>query len=180
MKDIKIPLRKTRIFLMLLGSILFVVVGVFGMINPAKYVTFLFRNPVFIFISGFASVLFFGFTTFSIIKKLFQTSMGLIINDEGIIDNSSGVSAGMIFWKDIEYIDYFAVLNQKFIRIIVKNPDEYINRQTSLVKRKMMTANYKNQGSPIQISANTLKINFKKLYELLQNNFSEKKEHHQL
>ncbi|MDR0682640.1 MAG: hypothetical protein LBG15_12470 [Dysgonamonadaceae bacterium] len=179
MKNIEIPLRKTKIFLMLLGSIVFVVAGIFFMINPAKYVSVLWRSPVFIFVGGFVSVLFFGFTGFSIIKKLLQTRTGLTINNEGIIDNSSGVSAGMIFWEDIENIDVFKVLNQKFIRIVVKNPNEYINRQTSSITRKMMAANHKKYGSPVQIPANTLKINFDELYELLQNNFLEQKEHHQ-
>jgi hypothetical protein len=173
MKNIEIPLKKINIFLILLGSIIFAVTGILLLINPAKYVTVLFRNPVFIFMAGFVSVLFFGFVTFSIMKKLFQARIGLIINDEGIIDNSSGTSIGMVFWKDIEKIEVIEVVNQKFIRIIVKNPNEYVERQTSSITRKIATANYKRYGSPVQISANTLKVKFDELYELLQNNFLE-------
>jgi len=158
---------------MLLGSIIFVVIGILGMINPAKYVSAVFRSPVIIFISGLAGVLFFGYIVFLILKKLFKGGTGLIINDEGINDNSGGSSAGMIFWKDIEKIDVLNVLNQKFIRIIVKNPDEYIERQTSLITKKIMAANYKKYGSPLQISANTLNIKFDELYELLRHNLIE-------
>ena len=173
MNKIEIPLKKVNIILMLSGSILFVVAGIFAMVNPAKYVTVLFRSPVLIFIVGLAAFLFFGFAVFPLVKKLFQSKMGLIINDEGIIDNSGSASAGMILWKDMEGIDTVNVLSQQFIRITVKNPDEYIKRQTSAITRKMMAANYKKYGSPIQISANTLKVSFDKLYELLQNNFLE-------
>jgi hypothetical protein len=175
MEKIEIPMSKTKIFLMLLGSIAFVVAGVFFMITPARYVFVLFRNPIVIFIAGFASVLFFGFITFTIVKKLFQVKIGLTINNKGIIDNSSGTSTGMIYWEDIEKIDAFKVVNQKIIRIIVKNPDDYIERQTSSIKRKIVAANYKQYGSPVQISANMLKIKFNELYELLQDQFSENK-----
>ena len=171
MKNIEISLSKTKMFLMLFGCIVFVIAGICFMTNPAKYVSVIFRNSTFIFIAGLVSILFFGFIAYHITKKIFQTNIGLIINDEGIIDNSGGSSLGMIYWKDIEAIDAFKVVHQKFIRIIVKNPNDYIERQTNLTKRKVAMANYKAYKSPIQISANTLKIKFDELYKLLQNKF---------
>lgn len=170
MKNIEISLSKTKMFLMLLGSMIFVIISIFGIMNPERYISFIFRNPTFIFISSIAGFLFFGFTTYFIIKQLFQCRIGLIINDEGIIDSSNSNSLGIIFWKDIKEIDTFKVFNQKFIRIVVKNPNDYIERQTDF-KRKLAMANYKTYGSPIQISANTLKIKFDELYKLLQKEF---------
>jgi hypothetical protein len=99
----------------------------------------------------------------------------LIINSEGIIDNSSGVSAGLVLWKDIIEITTSNVMNQKFLMFIVKNPEEYINRQNGIVKRKAMEMNYRSYGSPISISANTLDTNFEELYELLQRKFNKNK-----
>jgi hypothetical protein len=109
------------------------------------------------------------------IKKLPDNKPGLIINSEGIIDNSSGVSAGLVLWKDIIEITTSNVMNQKFLMFIVKNPEEYINRQNGIVKRKAMEMNYRSYGSPISISANTLDTNFEELYELLQRKFNKNK-----
>lgn len=43
--------------------------------------------------------------------------------------------------------------------ILMNNSNDYIKRQTSVLKRKGKEISYKNYGSPISISANTLKYN---------------------
>ena len=121
MKNIENPLSKTKMFLMLFGCIVFVVAGVCFMINPAKYVSVIFRNSTFIFIAGLLSVLFSGFITYHMVKTLFHTKIGLIINDEGIIDNSSGGSLGMIYWKDIQKKScrYFCTNTNKILLLFI-------------------------------------------------------------
>jgi hypothetical protein len=124
-------------------------------------------NPTVIFIVGLASVLFFGLVAITIFRKLSDKKPGLIINRQGIIDNSSGVSAGLILWTDIEDIKVSQAMNQKFLMFIVKNPQAYLNKVTNPLKRKGMEMNYRTYGSPISISANSLQINFDNLYSLL-------------
>ena len=173
--QIEIPLSKQKLYLMLFGSIVFVCIGTWFVVNPPKINNPIFDNPMLILISGISAIIFFGYIAFTIFKKLPDNKPGLIINSEGIIDNSSGVSAGIISWKDIIEITTLNVMNQKFIMFIVKNPEEYIKRQNGVVKRKAMEMNYRNYGSPISISANTLDTNFEELYELLQRKFKENK-----
>lgn len=171
--QIEIPLSKQKLYLMLFGSILFVGIGTWLAVNPPKSNHPIFGNSMIILISGIVAIVFFGYTAFSLLKKLPDNKPGLIINSEGIIDNSSGVSAGIVLWTDIIEISVSNVMNQKFLMFIVKNPEEYINRQSGIVKRKAMEMNYKTYGSPVSISANTLDTNFEELYELLQRKFKE-------
>ncbi|MGZ5190425.1 MAG: STM3941 family protein [Flavisolibacter sp.] len=68
---------------------------------------------------------------------------GLIIDDTGLVDNSGGLSAGDILLSDIEEISVMQIQKQKMIMIYVINPQDYIDRQTSFLKRKGMQLNYK-------------------------------------
>jgi len=175
MTQIEIPLSKKKMLLAFFGAIVFVGLGVLFLINPSMFTNPIFRNPTIILIVGFASVLFFGLVAITVFRKLSDKKAGLIINRQGIIDNSSGVSAGLVLWSDIEEIKISNVMSQKFLMFIVKNPQDYINRVTNPLKRKGMEMNYRTYGSPISISANSLQINFDKLYKLLIEKMKESK-----
>ncbi|MDA1345431.1 MAG: hypothetical protein O3A07_07910 [Bacteroidetes bacterium] len=110
-----------------------------------------------------------------IAKKLFENKYGIKINDEGIYDNSTSINSGLIKWENIESIEKSKVVNQNFIRVIVNNPNEFIERQTNFLIRKNVETNIKKFGSPIQISANGLKIGFNELYELITEEFNKRK-----
>ena len=166
-QPIEIPLSKKKLTLMVIGSLIFVVLGILFVTSPEKYTSSIMRSPTIIFISGLASILFFGLCFFFILKKLGDKSPGLIISDEGIMDNSSGVSVGQIKWTEIEDISVIKVYRQKLIMLQIKNPQDYIDKQTSSFKRKMMTINYKMYGTPVSLTANGLKISFNELLSTL-------------
>ena len=104
---------------------------------------------------------------FFIAKKLGDNSLGLIISNKGIFDNSSGVSAGQILWSDIENISVIKIHRQRLIMLQVTNPQEYIDKQTSSFKRKIMQLNFKIYGTPLSITSNGLKISFDELLSTL-------------
>ena len=172
-KQIEIKLSKRKLTLMFVGSMIFVGLGVWFIINPTKFQSPIFQSTTLIFVAGLLGVLFFGFVGIFIFKKLSDKKVGLTVTDEGIIDNSSGVSAGQIFWTDVSKIEVAEVFNQNFLMLIVDNPEQYIGRQTSAVKRKAMQMNFKSFGSPISISANGLQCNFQELKNILQEKFAE-------
>lgn len=168
-QQIEIPLSKKKLILMVVGSIIFVGLGILFVINPEKYTSPIMRNPTVIFFSGIASILFFGLCSFFIVKKLSDNSLGLIISDNGIFDNSSGVSAGQILWTDIEEISVIEIHRQKLIMLQVNNPQDYIDKETSGFKRKMMAINHKMYGTPLSLTSNGLKISFDELLATLTN-----------
>jgi hypothetical protein len=70
-------------------------------------------------------------------------------------------------WSDIESISVKEIHRQKFIILEVSNPQEYIDKQTSRFKRKMMEMNMKMYGTPLSITNNGLQIKFDELYKIL-------------
>lgn len=78
-EQIEIPLSKTKILMTLLGSITFVGLGLWFLINPPKISNPIFGNPTYILIVGLASILFFGFVAVTIFRKLSDKKPGLII-----------------------------------------------------------------------------------------------------
>ncbi len=175
MEQIEIQLSKSKLTLRTIGSIAFVVIGTWFVLNPSRFLSFICRSTTIIFISGLASILFFGFVGFYLFKKLFDKKPGLIISNKGIVDNSGGLSAGFIPWSDIKEIKETIIANQKFISVIVKNPNHYIDRQSTRFKRWLMERNYKWYGSAIGISATGLKYNYDELKVLIQTCFRENK-----
>jgi hypothetical protein len=172
-KQIEIKLDKSKLVLMILGSVVFVGLGVWLLFDPLSTRIALFNNPTFVKIAGASSILFFGLCLISMAVKLGDKKPGLIISDTGIMDNSGGISAGNIPWDDILEIRAITVFNARLLMIIVTNPEYYISRETNMLKRKTKQINYKNYGSPISISANTLDCNFDELKNILDKKFGE-------
>lgn len=161
--QIEIPLSKKKLILMLIGSICFVAAGLWFVINPPTISNPFFGNPTVILVTGIASILFFGLCAIYIARKLPDNKPGLIIDNIGLTDNSSGVSAGQILWSDIENISVIEIHRQKLIMLQVKNPQDYIDKQTSGFKRKMMQMNFNMYGTPLSITSNSLQIKFDEL-----------------
>lgn len=165
MSKIEIPLSKTKILLLVSGSILFVIAGLFFFLVLADEQTRF--NPILIKGVGILSVLFFGATGISTTRKLFDNKIGLILDENGITDNSSGVSVGQIKWSDITEIKMGQVSSTKFLLIYVANLEYYL-QQVSGFKRKMMQANSNMYGTPLSMTSNGLKCSFEELEELLR------------
>lgn len=158
---------------MLLGALAFVAIGLWFVIAPPTIENSYWGNPVKLAIAGYASILFFGLCAFYLIRKLPDTKPGLIIDHEGLTDNSSGLSAGRVLWSDIVNLSVIQIHKQKLIMLHVKNPQEYIGRQTSLFKRKSMELNYKMYGTPLSITANGLQTSFEDLLTILTDKLKE-------
>ena len=132
MQEITIPLSKKKTFLAFLGSLCFVLLGVWLFNLEDADIETKFWAVV--------DVLFFGFCLIFTLIKLFDNKPGLIINDQGIIDQSSAVSAGLIRWENIKDIAILEMYGQKILTIYVKNQEEILMQQPDL-QRKVMNMN---------------------------------------
>jgi hypothetical protein len=168
---IEIALSKSKLFLMLIGSIGFVAIGLWFVISPPTVSNSYWGNPTKLALVGYASIIFFGLCGVFILRKIPDTKAGLILDDSGLFDNSSGLSAGQILWKDIQEITVIEIHKQKLIMLHVTNPQEYIDRQKSVFTRKGMQLNYKMYGTPLSITSNGLKISFEKLLTIITDRF---------
>lgn len=177
-EKIEIPISKKKIYLGILGSLLFVIAGIWLFFNTNLYVDFplrLFRNPIIVKAVGILGILFFGTTGIFGFKKLFDKKVGLIIDSNGITDNSNASSVGLIEWNDITDIITKQVMSTKFLLINVTNPEKYIGKAKSRMKAKLMRSNMKMYGTPLSITTNTLKYDFGKLEQLILTEFKRNK-----
>lgn len=178
LEPISITLSKKKIALSIIGSLSFVVLGILFTIFPDTFTTILIKNILLIRFIGIIAVLFFGFALITLIRKiLFDKSLGIFINEEGIIDNSSFVSVGLIKWEDITSIEKSKVRSTSFLLIKVKNSEYYINTPNR-IKSNLLKANYKSYGTPISISANFVSCSFAQLENIILNSFEKYRMNH--
>jgi len=160
-----IPLSKAKLLLLLVGACVFIALGIWmlqigpeGMRSPRFKVAFMHGI-------GLASIVFFGLCGLVGLRKLFETKPGLVLNSTGILDNSSGISAGFVPWSDIAGFGIFQVQTIRTLVIEVIDPDKYANRGGA-IQRALKKANVRLCGSPVAISSNALKIDFDELLQL--------------
>lgn len=160
-------LSKTKILLLVVGALVFVALGIWmyqldpGWIESQR----LFNSPLLVHGIGIISVVFFGLCVVIGIKKFFDKKPGLILGASGIVDNSSGASAGLIPWSEIQGFGILDIQKQKMLIIYLADPEKYIQAGGSM-KRALNRMNLKICGSPVAISSNALKINFNELVSL--------------
>jgi hypothetical protein len=155
----EIQFRKTNLIIACLGSLIFVGIGI--------WLAFGINHPTFLqILVGVLSMLFFGLTGAISIGKLLDTRPGLIINDQGIQDNSSGVAGGFLAWEQIVGIETKQVKGQSFVQIFLKDPEQYL-AQAKGWRKQLQKLNYEWYGTPINISANSLIISHSELRHIL-------------
>ena len=175
MRKIEIPTSIIKLILTLIGCTLAVALGFYLAKNPEYFISFKFRSPQFIRIVGIITVCLFSLAWLYIIPKLFDRKPGLILDEKGITDNSSFISVGLILWKDIVSIRTGKIKSNKFLIIDVCNPEKYV-KGYGKVKTLLLKANIRLYGTPLSISSNGLKYNFKNLEKLIQTEFEKYKE----
>lgn len=162
---LQIPLSKNKIVLSSIGSLVFVIMGIWFIIDFAAMQT---RFPPFLIrLAGFVTVLFFGGTFAFSIKKFFDKKPGLIIDEKGIIDNTSGVSIGLIEWKSITGFRSKQIMSTRILLIDTNDPEKFVAKASGL-KARIMRTNYNMYGTPLAIGSTTLKYNFDDLETLLK------------
>jgi len=63
----------------------------------------------------------------------------------------------------------------RFLLIFISNPNKYLDRVSGF-RRKLMKGNMKMYGTPLSITSNTLKYNFKDLEKLILGKLKEQHE----
>jgi len=164
-RGIQIPLSKNKIILLLAGSLVLLILGIWFMTGFAAMQTRF--SPWLIQLIGAVAFLFFGGIFVFSVKKLFDKKPGLIISENGITDNTSGVSIGLIEWENITGIRSEQILSTRFLLIDTNDPEKFVARASGL-KARIMRTNYNMYGTPLSIGSTTLKYDFDKLEALVK------------
>ncbi|MCS3797534.1 STM3941 family protein [Niastella sp. OAS944] len=173
--DIEIPLSKTKLTKLLFFSILFLAGGAWMIIANPQVSNPIFNNAFVKALAAYGSLIMGVFGIYFFSKKLFDKKPGLIINEQGIYDNSSAFRFGLVPWSDILQVYERTVQKQHFVTIGLVDPEKYISRETNIFKKKLLQVNLKSYGSPIHISTNGLKTNHKDLLNLINSCFEKYK-----
>ncbi len=171
---LEVSLSKKKIVFFIIAGLVFVIIGFFGALKPEYFLSPLFRNPDVIQISGIIGVCFFGLGLIFLLRKLTDNKPGLIIDQNGITDNTNATSVGLIEWNDITGIERRQVMSNKFLIIHTDVPEKYLSRAKNIISRKAMELNYKSYGSPISIISNSLKIDFEDLEKIILSELADK------
>ena len=171
MDTIKIKGSKRKLLVAMLGSLTIGIAAFWGAISPKIFISTIYNDTLFIQITGAFAALLSALCLVLLVREYFIKKFNIIINGEGIIDNSSFASVGMIKWEDIISIKHTTVMSQKLLFVNVKNPKDYINSQNA-IKNILLKINLKMYGTPIILSSNSLNCNFYKLEEIIVNSLS--------
>lgn len=120
----------------------------------------------FSFIMLFFSFIIFIFCVLGFIYLKREKFIGFFISSEGFNDISTGHQYGIVQWKDvikIRIVDDIDHPGRKYICLKLKNPSEYISRESRQHKRRSLEIKYHYYGSPICFSNRGLDCTFEEL-----------------
>ncbi|WP_394334128.1 STM3941 family protein [Kordia jejudonensis] len=96
-----------------------------------------------------------------------SSKAALIINEEGITDNSTLTNVGFIPWKDVTDFQPFKIASNNFLIIHVKNPKTYLKKAKNSIIRQSLMYNFNHYGSPIAINTSSLSKKIEEIEQLL-------------
>jgi hypothetical protein len=161
------PLRKARFALVLaVALVLFLVsslTAVAGLAGPGSLLAWELG------IAGLVGTVIFGAATFFIALKLFSGRPGLVIDQEGIVDNTSYSSVGRVPWSEIAWVQIqslrlptynrsllFRPQQPRIMVIGVRDPEQF-RRQGNRLQRFLRRGTVGMFGGPVAISESLLR-----------------------
>lgn len=107
---------------------------------------------------GLIGLLFFGLCELYIIKQLFVGKKLVVVTPEGFYDFSSATSTKdqMIPWNQVARIENKSILNQSFVSVYLKEPEQFL-ANVSTLQRKAIAANVKMGFGEININLQSAK-----------------------
>ena len=165
-----IPLSKTKLALLVVGSLLFVALGLWlAQLDAATIASQRrYNNPAVMHGLGIVCALLFSATAAFGLIKLRDDRPGLAFGPDGFTDNASATAAGFVPWADVTGVGVMEFNRQRMLVVGVRDPEKYIARGGAL-KRMLGRANTRMCGSPVVISAHALKTDFGTLVAEFQN-----------
>jgi hypothetical protein len=178
-KEIQIPYSNTKFCLVMAGCLSFVVLGIMILLDAQAMTSLRYGSEFLNRVIAICCMLFFGAIFITIPLIFFKNKMGLIIDEQGITDNSSFSSVGLIEWKDIKGIRTVKFQRTKALLIDTNKPKKYINKAESSFKKRLLNSNKRIYGTPLYITSLILNIGFNDLEKIMIEAFNERNTKHQ-
>lgn len=156
--------------LLLLGSLLFVALGLGLILQPQFYS----KYGLFVQAVGLASVIFFGLCGLAALGSLISRKAALVFDDQGLTMACAlpWLADSWIEWTEVVHISQAAISSNQFIVLHLKDNQAYIDRLPNHIFKKLGRWNMRLVGSPVAISAVSYKISHQKLWEVVNQYFA--------
>jgi hypothetical protein len=167
-RDAKIiGLSRTKTLRLLGGSLAFVAGGAWMLHLSAADIERLpgFNLPWLTHGLGVVLVVFFGLGVLVGVRKLLDRRPGLVLDAQGLHDNTSGVSAGLVPWRDVTGFSVFEAFGQRSLIVHVSDPSKYA-ALGGIAGRALRRINLKLCGSPVTLASQSLQVGFDELVDL--------------
>lgn len=160
MNAIKIKNSIWKTILLLLAAIAFVVIGIFILLDQESD----------LIMKGIAiiGILFFGAAIPIGIIKIVKSDAELELTDKHLIIQPNTKKEIKLNWSEIVDFNVVKIKGTKIITILVSNPQSWIDKETNLIKRKLMKFNLNNYGTPFSITTSSLAVSHHKLLDQLR------------
>ena len=129
MEEFVIYPKRFRMLMLGFLSLVFVLLGVLFTVLSING-----EATLWIGVVGVITLLFFGWCGIYYVKEFINRRPALIISDEGIIDRSSYLGAGLVKWEDIKEFNLYTFSGQAFLGITTYDPHLIIQRTSGARK----------------------------------------------
>jgi hypothetical protein len=157
---VAVPLRKGGLVKVMLSALL-VVVGCVWLRAPRDSGA---PTTPALEILSVIGILFFGSAALFAARKVLDGTPALVLDSEGMLDNSSALAVGRVRWAEITQIRVIEVARQRYLSVSVRDPEPFLEKGGPL-RRKLNRANFLKVGAPINIKATTLAMPFDRVVE---------------
>ena len=168
MPSIEIARNKKNLSWFLTGGLILFFFGVFLLVYPKPFMTSQMLTPFIIEAVGVSVMVVGGIYSYIMAVRIASVFPAMIISDKDIYDHTGTPGDGLINWDDISGFRETLIRGKKFITVLVKHPEVYIDRQRNPVKRRLLARLNTDFGSPVQIPADALAYDLRSLIILLE------------
>lgn len=172
MDSIQIYSSRKKSFLLLIGSTLFVIMGILMVMKAGDDSASRVQSPAFIKAMGIASILFFGLGIYVSIRQVIKDHLVLIVNENGLHINPNKFSSEQIAWNEIRGFSEIKIRSTKLVIIDLYNSEYWIEKEQNKIRKQLMKFNFNNYGSPFSLSAQFMQIDHEALMKILTENLN--------
>jgi hypothetical protein len=171
--NIIIAFSKKKLLKVWLFSFIFLGLGLWMIIANPHTSNPVFNNIIVKTLASYGSLIMGMIGIYYFSRKLLTKEPALVINENGIYDNSTAFKFGLIPWSDMTFIAEQCIQispasRQSFITIGLKKPGDYIEREQNILRKKLLQANANQYGSPVHLSTNGFITEHTELLKILQ------------
>ena len=172
MKNIK--KNRIKILLIILFMILIFILGIIFILDPAEYISFVFRNEMIMLLVGIISITFSTYCIYQFGNKLLNRNAMVFIDNSGISDKVNILDYPFISWENVSKIEECKINNVPHLKVFVNNPQYYIDQKNGL-KKWMLNVNYQRYQTPILLNSIYLVCSFNDFKRDILNSYIEYK-----